>query len=1366
MFDVKIYLNIINNLSILIALSVISTLIIKKFDYKSLKNNIYQGILYSLCILIIMSTPFVLMKGIIFDGRSIALSLSTLFFGPITGIMVTITALIYRIYIGGNGMYMGISVIVSSFLLGWYFYKLREKDSSKYSSNLFFYLFQLLVHLVMIILMIAIPAQNRQIVFNVIAPVVIIVYPIAGILFAMILNNSINLSVTHFNLKTLSKKYFQILDSIGDAVITTDLKGNITFINKKALELLNLSYAEVINKNYSAILKFVNAKNENEPIDLINFVLKEKKSVPISNNTVLITNKKKFHIKESAAPIIDENNEIVGVVLIFSDYTVQYNLISQLRKSEKKYKTIFNSINDAILIADINGIITEVNDGFLQLTGYKKDEVIGYSAVERNLFVDESNLLLMIDTVQNHKSCILQDTRFKKSNGEIFWGDQFATSMELDENFYFVTITKDITKLKNLEITLKESLDNYKTIFETVPEVVVITDIYSGEIIDANQSIYNILGYKPKEIIGKTVFELNIWLNADERQNLIKELTNNNVVTNFKTKFVHKSGNIITGEMFSKIIKLSGKEYILSFIRDITELEKAQNELIESENRFRAFFFLNPENILLTTIDGYIVETNSNFEKFTNIKREELIGKNVNTDLNLWLSAEDRDKFVKELKENGKVKNYHVKFNNIVTNGIFYGLISALPIKIKDKEYILSVTHDITEFTLLQEKIQEQNKRIEELNSILLAVINSSPNLYIYAIDKNWNYIVFSNSYKEQIFNLYKKELKQGQNLKDVLGEDIYKKVTSRLNSLKDKPEIFSDKINIHGVEYRYESIYAPIKNGDEVIAYSVFLIDITDKMLMVDELKEREKKLSNIVNSLPGFVFKCHFEPDYKMVYISEQFKKITGYELDEILDHKIKFSDLIISAENAFEDIKEQLKNSDYFVDTYKIKTKYGDEKWLFERSYAIRDKNGEVEFLEGYIEDVTERYLMEQTLNEKNAELTNLNNELFKINKDLVIAKEKIEESDRLKTAFLNNLNHEIRTPMNGIIGFSELLRKDDLSETDRIYYATIINQSAYRLLKLVNQIIELSKIDSNQIELIQVDCAIYSIAYEIINQYKNKVTSKGLEYKFYLSDELRDIVFKTDEDKIIKIIDNLIDNSLKFTTKGYVNIEFHKKDKDLVIIVEDTGCGISEDAINRVFERFFQANIELNRGYEGSGLGLSIVKEYVNLLNGKIEIQSIVNQGTRVVVYLPIKAELDNKNIVTFKNVQKLKNFPTNLPILIVDDDEFNNELLSDIMTNIFNAKVYRAYNGRQAVEILKNKFNIMLVFMDVKMPEMDGLEATREIRKFNKSIPIIGISAYANYEDIKKAEEAGMNHYIAKPFKKETIQNVLSKFFSI
>jgi CheY-like chemotaxis protein/anti-sigma regulatory factor (Ser/Thr protein kinase) len=352
------------------------------------------------------------------------------------------------------------------------------------------------------------------------------------------------------------------------------------------------------------------------------------------------------------------------------------------------------------------------------------------------------------------------------------------------------------------------------------------------------------------------------------------------------------------------------------------------------------------------------------------------------------------------------------------------------------------------------------------------------------------------------------------------------------------------------------------------------------------------------------------------------------------------------------------------------------------------------------------------------------------------------------------------------MNGIIGFSELLRKDDLSETDRIYYATIINQSAYRLLKLVNQIIELSKIDSNQIELIQVDCAIYSIAYEIINQYKNKVTSKGLEYKFYLSDELRDIVFKTDEDKIIKIIDNLIDNSLKFTTKGYVNIEFHKKDKDLVIIVEDTGCGISEDAINRVFERFFQANIELNRGYEGSGLGLSIVKEYVNLLNGKIEIQSIVNQGTRVVVYLPIKAELDNKNIVTFKKVQKLKNFPTNLPILIVDDDEFNNELLSDIMTNIFNAKVYRAYNGRQAVEILKNKFNIMLVFMDVKMPGMDGLEATREIRKFNKSIPIIGISAYANYEDIKKAEEAGMNHYIAKPFKKETIQNVLSKFFSI
>ena len=326
-------------------------------------------------------------------------------------------------------------------------------------------------------------------------------------------------------------------------------------------------------------------------------------------------------------------------------------------------------------------------------------------------------------------------------------------------------------------------------------------------------------------------------------------------------------------------------------------------------------------------------------------------------------------------------------------------------------------------------------------------------------------------------------------------------------------------------------------------------------------------------------------------------------------------------------------------------------------------------------------------------------------------LVAAKEKAEESDRLKSAFLANMSHEIRTPMNGIIGFTDLLKKPDLTGEQKDSYINIIKKSGNRMLDTVNDIIDISKIDSGQVEISN---STFDINNEIDEQYqffKQEAFDKGLEFKLQNKLSYLHKLITTDKVKINSIVSNLIKNAIKYTDRGEIEIICEKKASNFVFEIKDTGIGIPKNRINYIFNRFEQADIADLHAKEGSGLGLSIAKAYAEMLKGKIDVKSVVGKGSVFSFSIPWNYETTEISSARSKEKANKKSFGKKLNILIVEDDDISFEHLKIIISHTAK-NISRAFNGKEAIEFMKNNSDIELILMDIKIPLINGYDATR------------------------------------------------------
>jgi len=382
-----------------------------------------------------------------------------------------------------------------------------------------------------------------------------------------------------------------------------------------------------------------------------------------------------------------------------------------------------------------------------------------------------------------------------------------------------------------------------------------------------------------------------------------------------------------------------------------------------------------------------------------------------------------------------------------------------------------------------------------------------------------------------------------------------------------------------------------------------------------------------------------------------------------------------------------------------------------------------------------------------------------EIDKKNVELSEAKEKAEASDRLKTAFMQNISHEVRTPLNGIIGFGSLLSEPDISEQDRIQFLSLLKASSNRLVNTITDYMDISLLVSGLMEVNIKPVKIGKVLSEINNKFSTLCKIKNITLNIILHQEGEDFELHTDYELLQKVISHLVDNAIKFTHFGSVNIGF-KADREIVeIYVKDTGIGIEQNSQERIFESFMQENVSSTRGHEGSGLGLSIIKGVLNLLGGEIRVESVKGEGSTFIVSLPVEHGILHSDGSWKPLINKELN---GLPVMLIADDESTHRIYLDSFLKKYTSRIFQARNGREAVDLCREHPEIQLVMMDIKMPVLDGFEATREIKSFRNDILIIAFTAYAMNRDRKAALDAGCDDYVAKPTDSDGLLEVLKK----
>ncbi len=394
--------------------------------------------------------------------------------------------------------------------------------------------------------------------------------------------------------------------------------------------------------------------------------------------------------------------------------------------------------------------------------------------------------------------------------------------------------------------------------------------------------------------------------------------------------------------------------------------------------------------------------------------------------------------------------------------------------------------------------------------------------------------------------------------------------------------------------------------------------------------------------------------------------------------------------------------------------------------------------------------------------------LNYLILQKTKELSVAKERAEESNKLKTAFIHNISHEIRTPMNGIIGFSELLNDPEITPDTQKEYSKIIMDSSTQLISIIDDIIEISRLETNQVKVEQQETDIDKVLQTLFLDFQSKAISKNIAIRFNNTLTEDQNVILIDKLKINKILYNLIDNAIKFTKEGIVEIWSGVEDNKLMVRIKDTGIGIKEEDQELIFRNFSQSEKEVTKSYDGLGLGLSIAQKNAKLIGGYIEFTSMFSEGSTFTLILPYLPIINS----TLQNVDTPDNNMSNVPlkqvVLIVEDGDVNFLFLKTILLkmNSYKFVIHRAENGKEAVDLCTKNEGIDLILMDIRMPIMDGYTATRKIKKLRPNIPIIAQTAYSTEEDIKKALNAGCDDFVSKPVDRKILKPMLTKYFSV
>ena len=642
-----------------------------------------------------------------------------------------------------------------------------------------------------------------------------------------------------------------------------------------------------------------------------------------------------------------------------------------------------------------------------------------------------------------------------------------------------------------------------------------------------------------------------------------------------------------------------------------------------------------------------------------------------------------------------------------------------------DEEYVLIMCRDISERVATQQNLEIFKRVLDKVSDSILAV--SVDGTLVYA---NRQFIE-EYGVKEELgtqkvydlsVSLNTKEIfdKRVQEIRDNGGNFAYRAKYTRVGETK---------LRVHQV-----SAFMIQNQGEEMIWF--FTQDITDVIKNRDELRELNYLMDAILNNIPVYLFVKDPEDDFRYLYWNKAFASHSKIPASKALGH----TDFEVfpeheNAEKFHRDDLELIRTRERMEMQETYVTATGEPR-IVQTLKTLVPLEGRTPLIIGISWDIT-----------------NIQN----IEQELIFARIKAEQSDRLKTAFLANMSHEIRTPLNSIVGFSDLLTIADNAEDEKLY-SDIINQNSEILLQLINDILDLAKIEAGTLEYIRYPMDLGELCRNVYEMHKDRVQTGVV---LILDNKDTSLIINEDQNRIMQVVTNLITNAIKFTFKGEIRFGFEVREEYIDFYVKDTGMGISEEKIKMIFERF----VKLNTFVQGTGLGLAICRVIVEKLGGEITAESKLNEGSTFRFTIPYKA---GKKIPESGKAMKCPESGSTGPrkvlqrrtVLVAEDVDSNFLLLKTLLGKRCN--LLWAKNGEDAVNQFK-EHQPDLILMDIKMPHMDGLEATRLIRSYSKEVPIVALTAFAFESDKDRAIEAGCDDFLTKPVSQNALEKVLDKY---
>ena len=874
----------------------------------------------------------------------------------------------------------------------------------------------------------------------------------------------------------------------------------------------------------------------------------------------------------------------------------------------------------------------------------------------------------------------------------------------------------------------KKQEDQYRKLFNFSPNGILLEDA-TGTIIDVNPAFCEMMGYTFKELIGNKIHMLTHPDVFDLVDKNIRKILKGKKLKHIE-KSIKKDGTITFMELNESKFNLpNGETGIICIAEDITDRVNVQEALLISEESYKGLFNTATDAIYIQDKEGRFVDVNMGAVKMYGYPRDYFIGKSPEI-----LSAPGKNDM------NATVKLLKKAFNGETQKFEFWGIDKNRRIFPKEvrlnkgsyfgEEVVIAFAQDISERKQAMQALKESQRQIATLLGNLQGMAYRCLN------DKNWTMeyvseggveltgfnpedLICNNkiSYnqlihpddQEMVWNKIQKALRKNQSFK----------LSYRINT-KDKKEkwVFEQGIGIYS-------------SDGKLIALEGFITNITERKHAEQEIR----KLSRSVEQSPTIVVITDLQGNIE--YVNPQFYKVTGFSPEEVIGRNPKILKSGNTSKMVYRSLWESITSGNEWYGEIQNRKKNGELYWESANIFPLKNEYGQITHFIGMKEDITFRKNMEE---------------------DLINAKEKAEESDKLKSSFLANMSHEIRTPMNAIIGFSQLLSDAETSEEEKSHYISLIQNSSNDLLGLIDDIIDISKIEAGQIKIFKSQYFIDNILLEIYDSYseflKTKKTKSDIKLVYKKPKGSEKIVLFTDIDRFKQIIRNLISNAIKFTDTGTIEfgffVDYDNKYSSVRFYVKDTGIGIANDKLEIIFDSFRQASVSNTKIYGGTGLGLAITKKMVELLGGRIWVNSTLEKGSTFYFTLPYQQIFvsEREGLTESINKQTKSLILSNKIILVVEDDDQSYLFIESILKKT-KSNIIRAIDGQEAVNLCKNqKFDLIL--MDLRLPKMDGYMATKKIKELHPDARIVAQSAYAMVGEKERCLEIGCDDYISKP----------------